>query len=59
LPEEMDWPETVTLQEALETVERNILIKARERYRSQSRIADVLGVNQSTIARKLKRYGLL
>ncbi len=59
LPEEMDWPETVTLQEALETVERNILTKARERYRSQSRIADVLGVNQSTIARKLKRYGLL
>jgi len=59
LPEEMDWPETVTLQEALETVERNILTKTRERYRSQSKIADVLGVNQSTIARKLKRYGLL
>jgi TyrR family helix-turn-helix protein len=59
LPEEMDWPETVTLQEALETVERNLLAKARERYRSQSRIAEVLGVNQSTIARKLKRYGLL
>jgi TyrR family helix-turn-helix protein len=59
LPEEMDWPETVTLQEALETVERNLLTKARERYRSQSRIAEVLGVNQSTIARKLKRYGLL
>ena len=59
LPEEMDWPETVTLQEALETVERNILTKARERYRNQSRIAEVLGVNQSTIARKLKRYGLI
>ena len=59
LPEEMDWPETVTLQEALETVERNLLTKARERFRSQSRIAEVLGVNQSTIARKLKRYGLL
>ncbi len=59
LPKEMDWPETVTLQEALETVERNLLTKARERYRSQSRIAEVLGVNQSTIARKLKRYGLL
>jgi len=55
LPEEMDWPETVTLQEALETVERNLLTKARERFRSQSRIAEVLGVNQSTIARKLKR----
>lgn len=59
IAEEMDWPETVTLQQALETVERNLLTKARERYRSQARIAEVLGVNQSTIARKLKRYGLL
>jgi TyrR family helix-turn-helix protein len=56
---DMDWPETVTLQQALETVERKLLTKARERYRSQSRIAEALGVNQSTIARKLKRYGLL
>jgi PAS domain S-box-containing protein len=59
IPEDLDWPETVTLQQALETVERNLLTKARERYRSQSKIADVLGVNQSTIARKMKRYGLL
>lgn len=59
LPEDMDWPETMTLQQALETVERNLLTKARERYRSQARIAEVLGVNQSTIARKLKRYDLL
>jgi TyrR family helix-turn-helix protein len=59
MPEDMDWPEAITLQEALETVERNLLTRARDRYRSQSRIADVLGVNQSTIARKLKRYGLL
>ncbi len=59
ISEEMNWPETMTLQQALETVERTLLTKARERYRSQSRIAEVLGVNQSTIARKLKRYGLL
>ena len=58
-PEEMDWPESMTLQQALETVERNMLTKARERYRSQTRIAQALGVNQSTIARKMKRYGLL
>jgi PAS domain S-box-containing protein len=59
LPEDLDWPETVTLQQALESVERNLLTKAQERYRSQARIAEVLGVNQSTIARKLKRYDLL
>lgn len=57
--EDMDWPETMTLHQALETVERNLLTKARQRYRSQVRIAEVLGVNQSTIARKLKRYDLL
>jgi len=59
LAEDMEWPETMTLQQALETVERNLLTKARQRYRSQTRIAEVLGVNQSTIARKLKRYDLL
>jgi PAS domain S-box-containing protein len=57
-PEDLDWPEATTLQQALETVERNLLIKARERYRSQAGIADALGVNQSTIARKMKRYDL-
>ena len=58
VPEDLDWPETMTLQQALETVERNLLNRARERYRNQSKIAEALGVNQSTIARKLKRYGL-
>jgi PAS domain S-box-containing protein len=59
VPEDLAWPETMTLQQALETVERNLLTRARERYRNQSMIAEALGVNQSTIARKLKRYGLL
>jgi len=59
LPENHDWPESVSLQEAVETVERNLLTRARERYRSQALIAEALGVNQSTVARKLKRYDLL
>lgn len=59
IPEDLAWPEAMTLQQALETVERNLLTRARERYHNQSRIAAALGVNQSTIARKLKRYGLL
>ena len=59
IPEDLDWPETMTLQVALETVERNLLSRARDRYRNQTAIAEALGVNQSTIARKLKRYGLL
>ncbi len=58
MPEDMDWPESTSLQEAIETVERNLLARARDRYRSQAGIAEALGVNQSTIARKLKRYNL-
>ncbi len=58
-PQDVDWPENMTLQEVVEAVERNLLERAKERYRSQSGIAEALGVNQSTIARKLKRYGLL
>lgn len=58
-PEDLNWSEEVSLQQAIEAVERNLLAKAQERYRSQARIAEALGVNQSTVARKLKRYGLL
>ena len=58
MPEDLDWPETISLQQALESVERTLLSRARERYRSQASIAEALGVNQSTIARKLKRYDL-
>jgi PAS domain S-box-containing protein len=58
MPEDMEWPDSISLQEALETVERNLLARARDRYRNQAGIAAALGVNQSTIARKLKRYNL-
>ena len=58
MPEDLEWPDSISLQEALETVERNLLARARDRYRNQAGIAAALGVNQSTIARKLKRYNL-
>lgn len=47
-----------TLSAAVERVERSILERARERYGNQSRIASVLGVNQATVARKMKKYGI-
>ena len=53
-----DWPETMTLQQAVEAVERKLLTQAQQRYNNQIDIAEALGVNQSTIARKLKKYGL-
>jgi transcriptional regulator with PAS, ATPase and Fis domain len=52
------WPGQVTLKEALESVERSLLLEGRERYGNQTRMAAALGINQSTIARKLKRYGI-
>ncbi|ABQ24334.1 sigma-54-dependent Fis family transcriptional regulator [Geotalea uraniireducens] len=54
----MAWPEEMSLQQAIDSVERNVLAQAVERYGNQCRMAEVLGVNQSTIARKLKKYGL-
>ena len=52
------WPEEITLQETLDSVERAILKKALEKHGNQVRMAQALGVNQSTIARKLKKHGL-
>lgn len=46
-----------TLAQMLAVVERRILLDAQKRYGSQARIAQALGVNQSTIARKLKKLG--
>ena len=57
-PGEGRWPDQVTLKEALESVERSLLLEGRERYGNQTRMAAALGINQSTIARKLKRYGI-
>jgi PAS domain S-box-containing protein len=52
------WPEEMSLQETLESVERTLLQKALERHGNQTCIAQALGVNQSTIARKLRKHGL-
>ena len=52
------WPDAMTLQQAVDSVERSILSQALEKYENQSQVAEALGVNQSTISKKLKRYGL-
>ena len=44
-----------TLPEVMATVERRILTQALEKYGTQAKAAQALGINQSTIARKLKR----
>lgn len=50
--------EQMTLQQAIDSFERSILIESMEEHGNQYRVAEALGVNQSTVARKLKRYGI-
>jgi transcriptional regulator with PAS, ATPase and Fis domain len=52
------WPDAMTLQQAIDSVERSILTQALDKYDNQSQVAEALGVNQSTISKKLKRFGL-
>ena len=44
-----------TLPETIAAIERQLILQALEKYGTQSKAARALGVNQSTIARKLKR----
>ncbi|NTZ19559.1 PAS domain S-box protein [Paenibacillus sp. JMULE4] len=44
------------LKDAVELLEKELLQLAQKRYHSTTKIAEVLGVNQSTISRKLSRW---
>jgi PAS domain S-box-containing protein len=46
----------ISLKEAMELVEQELLEMAQRKYGSTTRIAEALGVNQSTVSRKLSRY---
>lgn len=46
----------IPLKKALEEVEKQLLLKAKERYNSTYKMAEILEVDQSTIVRKLKKY---
>jgi PAS domain S-box-containing protein len=48
----------LTLNQALENTERTLLQEARQRHGNQALMAKALGIDQSTVARKLKKYGL-
>ncbi|QXE93029.1 sigma 54-interacting transcriptional regulator [Geomonas subterranea] len=52
------WPGDMTLEQILESVERSLLSDAMKEHGNQYRIAESLGINQSTVARKLKKYGI-
>ncbi len=52
------WDSGRSLEENMDFYEKRILLEARRVYKSTSRIAEALGVNQSTISRKLAKYGI-
>ncbi len=48
----------IGLNDAVEALEKQMLTKAKRDYGSSRKIAEKLNVNQSTIVRKLHKYGL-
>ena len=50
--------EELNLQEALDTLEKMILERAKAKFKTTREIADYLQVNQSTIVRKLLKHNL-
>lgn len=53
-----DKKELPYLEEALNSVEKELLEEAYKKYANSYKMAEALGVNQSTIIRKLKKYGI-
>lgn len=52
------WNSGLSLREMLEKVEKKAVECAFKKYKTQTETARALGINQSTIARKLKKYTL-
>ena len=48
-----------SLKNATEELEKQLLNKALAKYNNTYKMADVLEVNQSTVVRKMQRYGIL
>lgn len=51
-------PDIIPLERAIELTEKRLLQQAKEKYKSTRKIAHVLEVDQSTVVRKMKKYGL-
>ncbi|MGN1414506.1 MAG: sigma-54 interaction domain-containing protein [Anaerovoracaceae bacterium] len=47
-----------TLKEAMEDFEKRLLQRAKEHWKTTEKIGEMLDVNQSTISRKLRKYGI-
>lgn len=50
--------EEITLKEAFDRVERQLLQDAVKRFHTTYQIAEALQISQPSVSRKLKKYGL-
>lgn len=57
--ESADWVKEMTLQQAIDSLERKMLAQSQRLHGNQRCMAAALGVNQSTVARKLEKHGLI
>ena len=55
----VSWADDLTMQQALDKLEKEMLVNARKRCRNQRQMATTLGLDQSTVARKLKKHFLV
>ncbi len=56
--ETAEWMQDMTLHEAINSLERKMLAQSLKLHGNQRRTAVALGLNQSTVARKLEKHGL-
>lgn len=55
----INYREDITLKEATDIIEKNIIEKTLRKYKSSRKAAKVLGVTQPTILRKAKALGII
>ena len=53
----MEIKEILPLKRAMEEIEKELILKAYKEFNNTYKAADALGVSQSTVVRKLRKYG--
>ncbi len=59
MPSRSSSEEVIPLKRALENTEKNLLIKAKRRYKTTRAIGKVLGISHVSVAQKLKAYNIV
>lgn len=56
-PRSTENQKIVPLKRALEDTEKSLILRAYKQYKNTYKVAELLGVSQSTVVRKLNKYG--